>query len=327
VVLPQILGILLISGVVIFTSMVSDDNLISSQRSALGGQNQPHPQDSQAVLGITDTRGGNEGLFKREVFFGSGQQTSQQHLIEEEGIEIFPEDRIKVFPEPELGIGFVMSVTRALPVRVIDGNDERLYRTFQTSVKGLLDEKGIELGSQDMIEPALTNQLEPGIIISIVRVSETEIKTRQKIDFATEYRDDPNLDKGLVRLVRAGKQGEKESTYKIRRENGKEVSRRLIKTQILSQSVSRIIAKGTKEVVYGVGIATWFPAPAMTAAHNSLPRGTMVEVTNLKNGKSVVVKIIGGGIRSRAIIDLSPDAFSRLASLGTGVIRVKISQP
>lgn len=94
------------------------------------------------------------------------------------------------------------------------------------------------------------------------------------------------------------------------------------------EPVEEITLKGTKEVVYGAGKATWFSAPPLTAAHNNLPKGTMVEVKNIANGKTVVVKIIGGGIMGSAIIiDLSPDAFAKLAPLGDGVIQVRLMKP
>jgi rare lipoprotein A len=65
----------------------------------------------------------------------------------------------------------------------------------------------------------------------------------------------------------------------------------------------------------------------MTAAHRSLPLGTRVRVTNLANGKSVVVKINDRGPfgrdRSR-IIDLSKAAARKLDFLHDGVARVKV---
>ena len=46
---------------------------------------------------------------------------------------------------------------------------------------------------------------------------------------------------------------------------------------------------------------------ALTAAHKTLPFGTMVRVTNKRNGKSVVVRINDRGpfVRGR-VIDLTP---------------------
>ena len=62
-----------------------------------------------------------------------------------------------------------------------------------------------------------------------------------------------------------------------------------------------------------------------TAAHKKLPFGTKVKVTNIKNSKSVIVKINDRGpfVKGR-IIDLSNSAFRRIANLEAGVIEVKI---
>lgn len=69
-----------------------------------------------------------------------------------------------------------------------------------------------------------------------------------------------------------------------------------------------------------------FNAGAMTAAHRSYPFGTKVRVTNLRNGKSVVVRINDRGpfIRGR-IIDVSRAAASQLGFTGHGVTRVNLA--
>ncbi|MFB2839483.1 septal ring lytic transglycosylase RlpA family protein [Floridanema evergladense] len=64
---------------------------------------------------------------------------------------------------------------------------------------------------------------------------------------------------------------------------------------------------------------------ALTAAHRSLPFGTMVRVTNLRNGLSVVVRINDRGPFSRSrIIDLSAAAARIIALTGSGVAPVKV---
>lgn len=68
-----------------------------------------------------------------------------------------------------------------------------------------------------------------------------------------------------------------------------------------------------------------FDQNAKTAAHKKLPFGTNVKVTNLKNGKSVIVRINDRGpfIKGR-IIDLSRSAFSRIGNTRAGIIKVRI---
>lgn len=68
-----------------------------------------------------------------------------------------------------------------------------------------------------------------------------------------------------------------------------------------------------------------FNQNALTAAHRKLPFGTQVRVTNLNNGRSVVVRINDRGpfIGGR-VIDLSTAAAKALGMMQTGVARVRL---
>lgn len=63
----------------------------------------------------------------------------------------------------------------------------------------------------------------------------------------------------------------------------------------------------------------------LTAAHNTLPLGTYVRVTNLRNKRSVVVKINDRlHHKNKRIIDLSRLAASKLGFINSGLTRVKV---
>jgi rare lipoprotein A len=64
---------------------------------------------------------------------------------------------------------------------------------------------------------------------------------------------------------------------------------------------------------------------AMTAAHKTLPMGTMVRVTNKENGREAVVRINDRGpfVRGR-VIDVSYAAAKRLGLVKSGTARVRI---
>ncbi len=63
----------------------------------------------------------------------------------------------------------------------------------------------------------------------------------------------------------------------------------------------------------------------MTAAHKTLPFGTKVRVKNLKNGRTVKVRINDRGpfVKGR-IIDLSKKAARRLGMINDGISEVEI---
>ncbi len=64
---------------------------------------------------------------------------------------------------------------------------------------------------------------------------------------------------------------------------------------------------------------------AMTAAHPTLPLPCYAKVTNLENGKSVIVKINDRGpFHHNRIIDLSYVAAAKLGVLGRGTARVEV---
>lgn len=64
---------------------------------------------------------------------------------------------------------------------------------------------------------------------------------------------------------------------------------------------------------------------AMTAAHKILPFNTQVRVTNLNNGKSIVVRINDRGpFVANRVIDLTHTGASKIGMIGPGTARVRV---
>jgi rare lipoprotein A len=98
--------------------------------------------------------------------------------------------------------------------------------------------------------------------------------------------------------------------------------------------------KTNKSKAYQIGTASWyggqfqgkqtasgepFDMRDFTAAHPSLPLGTFVRVTNLRNGKAVVVRVNDRGpVVDGRIIDLSYNAARALGFKERGVQRVRL---
>lgn len=68
-----------------------------------------------------------------------------------------------------------------------------------------------------------------------------------------------------------------------------------------------------------------FDKSQMTACHRTLPFGTLVRVVNLRNHRSVVVKINDrGNLSSRRVIDLSSAAAEKIGLLQAGLAPVRL---
>ena len=64
----------------------------------------------------------------------------------------------------------------------------------------------------------------------------------------------------------------------------------------------------------------------LTCASNTHKLGTKLKVTNLDNGKSVIVKVTDSGGFSKVTLDLSKKAFERIADLEQGISNITIKK-
>ena len=68
-----------------------------------------------------------------------------------------------------------------------------------------------------------------------------------------------------------------------------------------------------------------FNRHALTAAHKTLPFGTLVRVINLRNERSVVLRVNDRGpLKKNRVIDVTPRAARELGFLAHGMTRVKL---
>ena len=276
------------------------------------------------VSGIVDTVDANH---PKEVYYGRSGLFLLSDMTSDLSIRIYPEDKTEIFPAPNLGLGSKITINRALPVTINDAGSITIVRTWEKQIKDFLSEQKIILGDQDKVDPDINTWLRSDTRINITRVAETEIKEEESIAYKTITKEDPSMEKGRSKVESAGKNGVKIKTFLVRRENGQEVSRKLVGEEIKTPPENKIVTVGTRVVELGRGRASWYDwISGMTAAHNSLPMGSYVRVTAVNSGRSIVVKIIDRGIQTDAIIDLSADAFEQLAPLGAGVIPVVLTK-
>jgi uncharacterized protein YabE (DUF348 family) len=227
--------------------------------------------------------------------------------------------------------GMTIEYRQAVALTVVhDDKTERIITNAPT-VRKMLSELGVVLGAKDKVRPGLDVYPSQGMTVKVLRVGERKETTERIIPSATQTKQMKSIEYGRTRTVQVGRPGLRVYRYLSTYVDGVRVKRKLLKVELVRKPVPTIVGigagfpscpcnKGTEE-----GGASWFGAEGLTAAHKTLPKGTVVKVTNVANGKSVnvVIRDRGPYVKGR-IIDLSTHAFKRLAPLGTGVIRVKI---
>ncbi|HHV95336.1 MAG TPA: DUF348 domain-containing protein [Clostridiaceae bacterium] len=137
-------------------------------------------------------------------------------------------------------------IKRATPVKVfVDGKELQIYTQGKT-VKEVLANNNIILGPKDQIvDLNRDTPVYPNMNIKIIRVKEEIIKEQETIAFKTVKRANQHLEQGVERVIKEGKEGIKEYSYKVVYKDGEIVSRELIQEKIISEPQDQVIEYGT----------------------------------------------------------------------------------
>ncbi len=183
------------------------------------------------------------------TFKGNSTFSLEREIAIDLGANPYAEDRFISFPRIDMQMGSIIKLYRAPRYTVIDGNLTQIYRSWQGSVGELLSEKDIVLGKEDKINFANDLELEPLMVIKIIRVARTELVEEETIDYKVIEKADPELDRGKMRVEQYGERGIRALTYEVIRENGVEISKTLLRNEVTKEPVSKIEYYGTKPVI------------------------------------------------------------------------------
>ncbi len=131
---------------------------------------------------------------------------------------------------------------------VLAGKKAKQVQVPATTVREALQELGIELDKHDRTTPQRTTELKNGMKVVF---NDVEVKRRQvegeSYDVATIERENPDEPEGTTDVVRKGRSGVRDATYRVVWRNGERISRELVKSDVQRKAVARIVEVGTKE--------------------------------------------------------------------------------
>jgi uncharacterized protein YabE (DUF348 family) len=168
-----------------------------------------------------------------------------KELLSSNDIKIGAKDKVLPGLDSKIKNGMTIKIKRAFPVLVYVDGKKLTIQTAENTVKDVLNKEGIVLNEKDKISPSLEDKISSGTQIKIVRVVEKKITVEEKVAYRTIRKTDTNLEKGATKVLQDGVDGEKEITFNVVYEDGKEVSRTKVREIIKAQPINKVVAVGT----------------------------------------------------------------------------------
>ncbi|MFC7492685.1 MULTISPECIES: ubiquitin-like domain-containing protein [unclassified Nocardioides] len=144
--------------------------------------------------------------------------------------------------------GMTLEVVTPKNLTVEVGDRKPVKRTLTAlTVEEALDELGVEVGKHDRTSPGVNHVLEDGdkLVFTDVRIVERRVDG-ESIPFGTVEREDDSKYEGEESVVREGRSGLRDVTYRIVFKNGEIAERTVLEQDVKRKAVDEIVAVGTK---------------------------------------------------------------------------------
>ena len=283
-------------------------------------ENPPAPQTFPVSVSL-------EGLVLPETA-KLGETTGK--FLERLGIPYTENDALTPDPETLLTANASITLETAKHYSITTKAGKKEGITTLHTIGQLLNEQGISLGEHDLVTPDTEKSITDRVRISVIQVDIRHEVINKPIAFEVQESENPELSWRKRVVTQKGEKGIREFTYEIISHDGKEMKRTLAESIVTKEPVAEIATQGTKVEVgkSHTGLGSWYSfTGTLSAANPWLPIGSYVRVTNTDNGKSVIVRINDRGpFGKNRIIDLDKVAFEKIASLGAGIINVKMEE-
>ena len=143
--------------------------------------------------------------------------------------------------------GMNLNVTTPKIVALRDGGDLTYVAAAAKTVGDLLAARGVTFDTDDRLNVALSDAIEPGMEIVLDRVSTVDRPETVVVEAPAEYVDDDSLDEGEEEVREKGEQGETKVIHRTVTVNGKVESEGVAEEKEVKKAKPALIARGTKQ--------------------------------------------------------------------------------
>jgi uncharacterized protein YabE (DUF348 family) len=169
-----------------------------------------------------------------------------QELIKDENIVIKEHDKINLSPETKVSKDMELAIDKAFQLTLDVGGKKKQLWTTSTTVADFLKEHNVKIDELDKVTPELAHQISENDVVTVKNIEKVTDVVEEPVAFAVVTKKDNRLEKGKQKVLAKGEKGKKEKHYEVTLENGKEIERKLLKSNDVKASKDRIVAVGTK---------------------------------------------------------------------------------
>jgi uncharacterized protein YabE (DUF348 family) len=216
------------------------------------------PQDRVEPAPTTVVADGDEVIFTHArtltLVEGSSQRdlpipaTTVEEAMQILGLEATP-TQMSAPPSTRIPLGgFRLELRVPRTVKFTDGTGAPSeVTTMSGTVAGLLAEKGIQLGPDDVSVPSADTPLTEGLDVHVVRNGEGEVVEVRPIAPPEQIIEDGSLPRGKRVVVDKGAPGEQTAIMRVYVQNGQEVRREQVRAGGMTQPHPRVVRLGTND--------------------------------------------------------------------------------
>lgn len=176
-------------------------------------------------------------------------------VLDKKGIIINPKDKVQPALEEKVSDGDIISVKRAISVKLTVGEKQVEIQTAENTIEEVLVAEKDQLKSQgieynegvDEIEPSLETEITKDLAINLVKVEVKNELATEAIGYDVVIESDSSLDSGLEEIKQDGANGEKQVTYQVVYKNGAEVSRTVKSSKVIAEPINKVVLQGTRQ--------------------------------------------------------------------------------
>ena len=158
-------------------------------------------------------------------------------------------DQISLAMETKIENGMTINIERAYPVTIqVDGETVEVMTAFE-NVSEILNEYQIEVDKSDVVEPAINSLVGKNATILVKRMKQEVVVEKVVIPYERVVKHNDSMDKGKLKVLQKGRDGEKEVEYRIVYEDGKEISREMVEERIIAETQNEVVEQGTAQFI------------------------------------------------------------------------------